>query len=54
MAAKMQLGQALQPFATALFANSPLREGRVTGRVSERAYTWLDVDEARSGLLTRP
>lgn len=51
MAQKMRLGQVLQPFATALFANSPLREGQVTGRVSERAYTWLDVDEARAGLL---
>ena len=53
MAFKMQLGQALQPFATALFANAPLREGQPTGRVSERAYTWLDVDEARAGLLTQ-
>ena len=51
MAAKMRLGHVLQPFATALFANSPLREGKPTGRLSERAYTWLDVDEARAGLL---
>ena len=53
MATKMQLGQALQPFATALFANAPLREGTKTGRVSERAFTWLDVDEAHSGLLVQ-
>ncbi len=51
MAQKMRLGQVLQPFATALFANAPLREGQPTGRVSERAYTWLDVDAARAGLL---
>ena len=51
MAAKMRLGQVLQPFATALFVNGPLREGQPTGRVSERAYTWLDVDEQRAGLL---
>ena len=51
MAQKMRLGQVLQPFATALFANSPLREGKLTGRASERAYTWLDVDNQRAGLL---
>ena len=51
MAAKMRLGQLLQPLATALFANAPLREGQPTGRASERAYAWLDVDEQRAGLL---
>ena len=51
MSEKMRLGHVLQPFATALFANSPIRDGYPSGRRSERAYSWLDVDQARSGLL---
>ncbi len=49
MARKMRVSLALQPVATALFANSPFAEGRPTGLLSTRAHTWLDTDEDRCG-----
>jgi glutamate--cysteine ligase len=48
---KLRVSLALQPIVTAMFANSPLIEGRLTGRVSERAQVWLEMDPDRSGLL---
>ena len=51
MARKMRIGMALQPIATALFANSPFREGEATGYVSLRSFVWTDVDPDRSGIL---
>jgi glutamate--cysteine ligase len=51
MAAKMRLSLALQPLATALFANSPFVEGRPTGYLSSRARVWTDTDPARTGML---
>lgn len=51
MARKMRIGMALQPVATALFANSPFREGEATGYVSLRSHVWTDVDNDRSGIL---
>ncbi len=50
MARKMRIGFALQPLATALFANSPFLEGKPNGLLSNRADVWLDVDNARSGI----
>lgn len=50
MVRKMRVGYALQPLATALFANGPFREGKPDGMLSNRAETWLDVDNARSGI----
>ncbi|MGC9269544.1 glutamate--cysteine ligase [Acidiphilium sp.] len=50
MVRKMRVSYALQPLATALFANGPFREGKPDGLLSNRAYTWLDVDNARSGI----
>ncbi|HQT86162.1 MAG: glutamate--cysteine ligase [Acidiphilium sp. 37-64-53] len=50
MVRKMRVGYALQPLATALFANGPFREGKPDGMLSNRAYTWLDTDNARSGI----
>jgi glutamate--cysteine ligase len=49
MVAKMRVGLALQPVATALFANSPFMDGRPNGLLSNRAAIWHDVDLARSG-----
>lgn len=49
MAAKMKVSLALQPIATALFANSPFYEGKPNGLVSQRAHVWADTDTARSG-----
>jgi glutamate--cysteine ligase len=51
MVKKFRVGLALQPVATALFANSPFREGRASGFLSYRSQVWTDVDNARSGML---
>ncbi|MCP5412522.1 MAG: glutamate--cysteine ligase [Alphaproteobacteria bacterium] len=51
MVKKFRVGLALQPVTTALFANSPFREGRPSGFLSYRAQVWSDVDNARSGML---
>lgn len=51
MRRKMQVGMRLQPLATALFANSPFKEGSVNGYQSWRAEIWRDTDNQRAGLL---
>jgi glutamate--cysteine ligase len=51
MVAKLRVGLALQPVATALFANSPFTDGRPNGYQSYRAEMWRDTDPDRSGLL---
>ena len=51
MVRKMRVALALQPIATALFANSPFREGRPNGFLSYRSQIWTDVDNARAGML---
>lgn len=48
---KLAVALRLSPVATAMFANSPLVEGKATGRVCERACVWLDADPDRTGLL---
>jgi len=50
MAAKLKVSLALQPVATALFANSPFKEGKPSGFLSTRAQVWTDTDNARSGM----
>ncbi len=50
MARKLRVSMALQPVATALFANSPFVEGRPSGFLSSRADVWTDVDNHRSGM----
>ncbi|UOM35648.1 glutamate--cysteine ligase [Acuticoccus sp. I52.16.1] len=49
MVKKMRVGLALQPVATALFANSPFVEGVPNGLRSNRGEVWRDVDLQRSG-----
>jgi glutamate--cysteine ligase len=51
MVKKFRVGLALQPVATALFANSPFREGKPNGFLSYRSHIWTDVDNDRSGML---
>jgi glutamate--cysteine ligase len=51
MVKKFRVGLALQPIATALFANSPFREGKPSGFLSYRSQVWTDVDNDRSGML---
>ncbi|MGH6616927.1 glutamate--cysteine ligase [Sphingomonas sp.] len=51
MAKKFRVGLALQPLATALFANSPFTEGKPNGMLSYRSHIWSDTDPARTGML---
>jgi glutamate--cysteine ligase len=51
MVKKFRVGLALQPIATALFANSPFMDGRTTGFLSYRAHIWTDTDPDRTGML---
>lgn len=50
MARKLRVSLALQPVATALFANSPFTEGRPNGFLSARANVWTDTDPDRTGM----
>jgi glutamate--cysteine ligase len=51
MVLKFRVSLALQPLATALFANSPFTEGRPNGFLSYRSHIWSDTDPARTGML---
>ncbi|MBX9731148.1 MAG: glutamate--cysteine ligase [Sphingomonas sp.] len=51
MVKKFRVGLALQPLATALFANSPFTEGKPNGMLSYRSHIWSDTDPARTGML---
>ena len=51
MVEKFRVSMALQPVATALFANSPFTEGKPNGWQSFRSHIWEDTDPDRSGVL---
>ena len=51
MAKKFRVGLALQPVATAVFANSPFVEGKPSGLLSTRSLVWTDTDPDRTGDL---
>ena len=51
MAKKFRTSLALQPLATALFANSPFTEGKPNGMLSYRSHIWSDTDPHRTGML---
>jgi glutamate--cysteine ligase len=51
MVRKMRVGLALQPVATALFADSPFAEGKPNGFLSYRSHVWTDTDPDRCGIL---
>ena len=51
MVKKMRVSLALQPIATALFANSPFADGKPNGYLSYRAHVWTDTDNNRTGML---
>ena len=51
MVRKFQVSLALQPVATALFANSPFVDGKPCGYVSYRSHVWEDTDPDRTGML---
>ncbi len=48
---KMRVGMGLAPLLTAMFANSPLCDGRLNKFMSFRGHVWTDTDPARCGLL---
>ena len=50
MVEKLRVSLALQPLATALFANSPFREGKPSGLLSLRGRVWTDTDPDRTGI----
>jgi glutamate--cysteine ligase len=51
MVKKFRVSLALQPVATALFANSPFTEGKPNGFMSYRSHIWTDTDPDRCGVL---
>ena len=51
MVKKFRVSLALQPIGTALFANSPFKEGKLNGYKSYRSRVWLDTDADRTGML---
>ncbi|MFY0621854.1 MAG: glutamate--cysteine ligase [Pelagimonas sp.] len=51
MVQKMRVAIALQPVATALFANSPFFDGKPNGHKSWRSRIWRDLDDARTGMI---
>ncbi|KAH0456122.1 hypothetical protein IEQ34_014029 [Dendrobium chrysotoxum] len=51
MIRKFRAGLALQPIATAIFANSPFTEGKPNGFLSMRSHIWTDTDNNRAGML---
>jgi glutamate--cysteine ligase len=51
MVRKFRVGLALQPLATAMFANSPFTEGKPNGFLSYRSHVWTDTDPDRCGML---
>lgn len=51
MVAKLRASLALQPIATALFANSPFKDGKPSGYLSYRSHIWTDTDPDRTGMM---
>ena len=51
MVKKLRVSLALQPVATALFANSPFTDGKPNGFLSFRSEIWRDTDNQRAGML---
>jgi glutamate--cysteine ligase len=51
MVKKFRVALALQPIATALFADSPFTEGKPNGYLSYRSHVWSDTDNDRTGML---
>lgn len=51
MVQKFRVSLALQPLATALFANSPFLDGKPNGFLSYRSHIWTDTDPDRTGML---
>jgi glutamate--cysteine ligase len=51
MVRMFRVSLALQPVATALWANSPFKEGKPNGFLSYRSHIWTDTDPDRCGIV---
>jgi glutamate--cysteine ligase len=51
MVKKLRVSLALQPIATALFANSPFTDGKPNGYLSRRSEIWRHTDNDRAGMI---
>ena len=51
MVKKLRVSLALQPVATAIFANSPFTDGKPNGFLSMRSQIWRDTDGDRTGMM---
>jgi glutamate--cysteine ligase len=51
MVKKLRVSLALQPVATAIFANSPFTDGKPNGFLSMRSEIWRDTDRDRTGMM---
>ena len=51
LAEKVRTATAVSPIVSAMFANSPLKNGRESGYLDYRYQVWRETDDARSGLL---
>lgn len=51
MVRKLRVSLALQPIATAIFANSPFTDGKPNGFLSMRSEIWRDTDRDRTGMM---
>jgi glutamate--cysteine ligase len=51
LASKVRAGTAVSPMVTAIFANSPLVNGRESGYLDFRYQVWRETDDDRCGLL---
>ncbi len=51
MVKKFRVSLALQPIATALFADSPFTDGQPNDYLSYRSHIWTDTDPGRTGML---
>ena len=49
---KVRIGFALQPFITALFANSPIINKKKSEFLSYRSYVWSNTDKKRCGIIS--
>ena len=52
-AKKLKIALGISPVITAMFANSPIRNGKETGFKSFRAHSWLNNDKSRCGLISK-
>ena len=50
---KLSTALKMSPIISAIYANSPIRNGKLTGYKSYRANSWLNVDEDRCGYISK-